>query len=439
MRGYLPDEIMSGLITVYSGCGVYEERTVETFGEIIQYLTDTRRILYECPSEHIIKLLDKFGKSIIRDPSLSRVPGLPYLSLWLREENIRSLYLTNFGSIPASGDIITISSRLGMFSVPRGIVCHWIAGNVPVLGIFSLVLATLGKNASILKIPPELGRTFNLLLKGLEETVLFVEGDEVTGSIIARSVALVSFPSSNHQISEAFSLAADCRVVYGSEEAVSAISRLPHQVHCESIMYGPKYSLAVFDQVSKCSADFPDLLEGLARDIVLFNQTACSSPHVVFCEKGGFGIRKVAELLKIAFERISGHLYHPLAEGTVIAVINTRAQYLLDVHKDILCSSDLKWTICMNDDLSLEEPVQGRCIFLKEVDDINQVLDLITRKVQTVSLSVRDELRRESFVQELAYRGVDRVMTPGMMHEYTQPWDGILGAERMVRWIAVRR
>ncbi|HOJ97800.1 MAG TPA: acyl-CoA reductase, partial [Methanospirillum sp.] len=62
-----------------------------------------------------------------------------------------------------------------------------------------------------------------------------------------------------------------------------------------------------------------------------------------------------------------------------------------------------------------------------------------TRKVQTVALGIIDHIRKERYVRELAYRGVDRVMAPGTMHEYTQPWDGMLGAGRMVRWIAVKK
>ena len=74
---------------------------------------------------------------------------------------------------------------------------------------------------------------------------------------------------------------------------------------------------------------------------------------------------------------------------------------------------------------------------MKEVSDIDQVLPLVTRKVQTVALGMVDQVRKERYVRELAYRGVDRVMAPGAMHEFTQPWDGMLGAGRMVRWIAV--
>lgn len=426
---------MKEMIHVYASSGNFSERTVSSFDSIVQELNLHRRALYECPSEVIIELLDKFGKSIIREPDLITIEGLPYLSLWLRKENLKYIYQINFGRSENFGEV----THQMMFPAPRGIVCHWIAGNIPLLGIFSFVLATLGKNASILKVSPDIGRVLALLMRRLNESSCPFEGVTISGEVISRSTAIVSFPGKNMNLSKQFSLAADCRVIYGSQDAVQNISVLPHQVHSETIIYGPKYSFAIFAKDSISSPHFPNLLEDLARDIILFNQTACSSPHVLFFEKTDLQIRQVAEFLKEAFNRLPARLFHPLYEGTSVTVINTRAQYLLDENKDLLSSSDLAWTICMNNDLSLEEPVQGRCIFLKEIRDMNQVLDLITRKVQTVALCINDEERRREYARELAYRGVDRVMTSGTMHEYTQPWDGILGAGRMIRWIALKK
>lgn len=426
---------MKEMIYVYANGVSFPERTVVSFDPIVQELNFNRRTLYSCPSDVIIRLFDKFGRSIIRDPDLITVEGLPYLSLWLREENLKSIFQVNFGRSRECNEV----AHQTLFPVPRGIICHWIAGNIPLLGIFSFVLATLGKNASILKVSPDLGKVLSLLMKNLEASSCSYDGGTISGEVITRSMAIVSFPGQNANISESFSGIADCRVIYGSQEAVQTISQLPHQVHCETIAYGPKYSFAIFDKGTICSLQFPDLLDGLVRDIVLFNQTACSSPHVLFCEKGKVGICEVAESLKEAFNRLPAHIYKPLSEGAAVAVINTRARYLLDEKKGLQSSSDLAWTICINDNLSLEEPVQGRCIFLKEVHDINQVLDMVTRKIQTVALCIGDEEKRLEYARELAYRGVDRVMTPGTMHEFTQPWDGVLGAERMVRWIAMKR
>lgn len=429
---------MEDEIQIYAAGFVVKERYTDSFTGLVKELEENRRPLFDCPDEIIIHLFAQFGKEIIKDPSLMSIPGLSYLSLWLRRENLRAIYLINFKREPGTKDPILVDSRIEMIYVPRGVVCHWIAGNIPLLGFFSLVLATLGKNASILKIHPNVYKFLNLLLQKLEQVTVTIDGMSYSGSIITSAVSLVSFPGKNENMSRDFSLSADCRVIYGSDEAVKAISCLPHQVHADTIVYGPKYSFAVFDKETIFSLDFPLMLKGLAQDIVLYNQAACSSPHTIFFETGSVSLQDIARQLKSAFQTLPERMFYPVDEGIAIPVINIRARYLLDSSRDILIPDDLKWTICINDTISLEEPVQGRCIFIKEVSNIDQVLPLVTRKVQTVALGMIDHERKERYVKELAYRGVDRVMTPGTMHEYTQPWDGMLGAGRMVRWIAVK-
>ena len=430
---------MEDKILIHEGGCVAEERYTDSFEELVGELDVNRRMLFDCPDEIIILLLAQFGKEIIKDRSLAFIPGLSYLSLWLRKENLNAIYRVNFRNRPGISDPVVVDSRTEMIHVPRGIVCHWIAGNIPLLGFFSLALATLGKNASILKIHPQIYKYLHLLFRKLEQVTIDAGEIQYSGKIITSVVSMVSFPGKNEDLSRTFSLSADCRVVYGSDEAVQVISSLPHKVHADTIVYGPKYSFAVFDRETIESPDFSLMLKRLAQDIVLYNQAACSSPHTVFFEKSSVTIKDIAGRLKSALQSLQDRMFYPLDEGIALSVINTRARYLLDDARDILSSDDLKWTICINDMISLEEPVQGRCVFVKEVPDIDLILPLVNRKVQTVALEIIDNARRERYVRELAYRGADRAMVAGMMHEYTQPWDGMLGAGRMVRWIAVAK
>lgn len=154
---------MSDKVQIYACDGSYDVRSDNSFSSIIQILQKNRHQVYQCPPEIIIRLLGKLGREILKDPILGTIPGLPYLSLWLREENINNIYKTNFGRAPGSDELIPVDLHHVMIASPRGIICHWIAGNIPFLGIFSMVLALLGKNASILKVSPDLGRYISMI------------------------------------------------------------------------------------------------------------------------------------------------------------------------------------------------------------------------------------------------------------------------------------
>ena len=106
--------------------------------------------------------------------------------------------------------------------------------------------------------------------------------------------------------------------------------------------------------------------------------------------------------------------------------------------KAILKSNDLGWTILINKETNLEEPVQGKVIFIKEVDDINRVIELITRKIQAMIVCIKNPEKRRDFAKKATYRGVDRIVSPGKIHNFILPWDGIMILNRLVRWVIIK-
>ena len=74
---------------------------------------------------------------------------------------------------------------------------------------------------------------------------------------------------------------------------------------CKDLIFGPKYSFAVFDKSAIESDDFEEYLENLVTDIIAFNQKACSSPQVLFLEKSKLPIEEIAQMLSQKFEKIN--------------------------------------------------------------------------------------------------------------------------------------
>ena len=89
-------------------------------------------------------------------------------------------------------------------------------------------------------------------------------------------------------------------------------------------------------------------------------------------------------------------------------------------------------------EINLEDPIQGRTIFIKEIENINEVIPLITRKIQAINASILDYEKKKRFAKKVTYRGVDRITMPGKIHNFGVPWDGILIMNRLVRWVIVK-
>jgi hypothetical protein len=386
--------------------------------------------LFEVKIDSILAVLHVFSRALIRDPEVKKIEGIAFLSNWLRRENLKKIIGTNLGSIEYLESFVG-EDRRRIRTFPRGLVCHWIAGNIPTLSLFSLFQSMLGKNGNVLRIP-EISLPTVLPILQLFSAV---KENGISGKDLLKSVAVVYFPSSDRKSNIALSMMADARVVWGGKEAVEAITGLPNRTHCEDIIFGPKYSFAVFDGKALASENLPKYIRNLATDALLFEQSACSSPHVIFLETDEEGVREFAQKLSKEFERLSRTI--PKTDfdaGRSALIINRRAEYALDLSKEVIAPKEIDWTILINKDIALEEPIQSRTVFLKPVSDILQTVDLITHNVQTVGNGILDSKKAEEFAKGVMFRGVARVVPPGQMHLYDSPWDGILLLNRLVCW-----
>lgn len=402
-------------------------------------LEEGKEIMRATPLPALVELLHVFGRNIMRDPDLIALPGAAYIALWTSREHLSRLVGLNYQGI-SFHYYTKAKTGYELCLEPRGIIAHFVAGNIPHLTFFSLVLGLLSKNTSVVKIPAEHRRYMLALLRAFAATDITYEKRRYRGRDILKSIAVVSFSSRDAETSKAFSLLADARIVWGGAEAVESINGLPQKAHADTIVFGPKYSFGVFDKTCIEGRDFPKILARAAQDIVLFDQMACSSPHVYFFERSSTPLKEIAEQLQTALKALPPSLRRKDTPPEMAArIINERARYMLDPKFDILAPETLEWTIFINKNRTLEEPLQGGCIFLKEVPSLDTVVPLITRKVQAIGIGIRDKKKCEAFAELAAYRGVDRIVPHGSLHDFTLPWDGMLALSRLVRFTLLKR
>ena len=408
--------------------------------DIANTIESNRRKLYDLPTSVILDLLSQLSRKIILSDLTNQVEGLAFFAQWLRRENLLKMYQRDLGDEKAL-DQFVLREEQKILAQPRGIVCHWVASNVGTLALFSLFQMVLCKNANLLKIPRETAELVSSVLCMLKELEVVYEGKALSGKVITDTIGVVSFPSSEQSLSEELSLCADLRVVWGSRLAAQGIESLASKDHGETLVFGPKYSLGIFDRSAIESDDFQAVLADTVLDIITFDQMACSSPHVYFFEKGASNRDRswIMEQLRLAFEITAAKKRLPQHQpGICTQVINARAKHFLELESDVAAPKDLAWTLLANDSLALEDPVYGRTIYIKEIAKLEEIFQLVNRNIQCVSLAMQDDQRREFFTKELSYRGVDRCVLPGGMHLFDFPWDGIFPLGRAVRWVSLK-
>ncbi|WP_368490142.1 acyl-CoA reductase [Clostridium sp. BJN0013] len=427
------------MIDCYSLDGYLYEKEISfnSFSRVNDILKSNLKLLNSMPTQAIVLILDEYSKKLCRDRQLLKIQGVSYLSFYFRRSNIEKLIKINLKDKKYLDEFISIGNDKFVKAQGRGISCHWIAGNVSTLALYSIFQSLIARNSNLVKVPEKSMALVLRLLKLLDDIQVVYEEKIYDSKDLLKNICLVYFPREDESLNKSMSIMADARIVWGGEDAVDYITSLPKKTTCKDLVFGPKYSFALFDRDVLESDKCFSYMDKLVKDIVLFQQKACSSPQVLFVEKSRVPLKDIIKMLKRSFEKINKRYNDLLDESICVKIINERGIYSLDPDKDICCSRGLEYTILINDKIVLEEPVGGRCIFVKEINSIFDVENLITRRIQTIGYAILDKSKLFKFADKVTSLGVNRVVNVGTMNIYDSPWDGNFMINELVMWCSL--
>jgi hypothetical protein len=362
---------------------------------------------------------------LARDPEVLRVlpmTGLAFAAAFLRSTNLEHLVAREVPDATALERFASIAERKSLRILPRGVAAHWVAGNVPLLGLFSWALSALVGNINVVRLSSRMDDFLTPILRLLART-------SEAGREIAADSLVVHFPTDDEASHRAMSSAADVRVAWGGREAVESIAALPSRWDCETVILGPRMSLAVVD------ADLltDRVLSRLASDIAYFDQQACSSPQWVFVKRSTGSFDEVVRRFALAFASEARALSrHPLDVGETYRIELDRARVLLEggvLHRD----PETAWTVAVVGAPDVRVVCANRFVQVIPIGDVDEVCPRIPGNVQTVVMLLdRDDSER--FSESAARRGVHRFARPGEGNHFESPWDGTPLLSRLTRW-----
>ena len=402
---------------------------LEVFGlaDIEESLREARMNLRNFTYIQIIEEWSKIGQKIIKDKDLISREGVLYLARWLRKENLLNFIVDSLGG-NLEGDFIKLRAGGEMIAQPRGIVVHWTAGNTITFPIIALAQSTIVKNSSIMR------ASKNNLEFTIKVMKIINNLNSPLSKILLDNITIVYFPHEEIENHIILSKIADCKAIWGGSKTIRTLKNLPEKDNCENIIFGPKYSMAVIDRDSQFSDELRDNLDKLALDIIAFDQMACSSPQIIFIEKGGLELGAVAEILSASLSKLS--LKYPkrlIREDIASKIVIKRCEFLLDPSLDLISSKENDWSILVGGEVKLEEAIQSRTVFIKEINQLEDIAKLINPKIQTVCM-IAEKSRKKLLAKNYFYNGVARCVPPGETNYYDWPWDGMNVLSRLVRW-----
>jgi len=408
----------------------------DALGPVVDALRARQAWLADVPVGTLLALFDDFSGRLMRDPRTQSLEGAMFLAAWLRRPNLEDLLRLNLNGNSAYLDGFQPHGRDYLAAKPHGLVAMWMAGNVATLPMFSLVPALLTKNVCLVKLAqPEPQGIDRLLMVLAESGAEGLRGDELLGA-----AAVVWFDYRQGELSEAMSRAADAKVVWGGQAAIEAVTRLPRPEHCVEIVFGPKYSIGVIGR-KRLEGDeraLDEAIAGFVRDVAIFDQRACSAPQTIFVERNArWSLREIGERFARHLDRLGPK---PGSDPyTTMQILDARASWAMDESRDVIASADgANWTVCLDRETSLKEAVQSRTLFLTEVDSWQDVIPLLSPKVQTVGIAFAEREDAVALAEAATRAGAVRCVRPGLMNNYESPWDGKLLASQLVRWVTLK-
>ena len=317
----------------------------------------------------------------------------------------------------------------------RGLCCHWMAGNVQILGLFALVQCIITKNVNLLKVSSHDEGVFAGLLSAFEGlSYTTKDGYTISGDDLLKTIGVVYFSRHAVKLGEQMSKNAEVRIAWGGREAVETVASYPSKYDCETVIFGPKLSFAV---VSKEMLADEQAAKKLARrvsvDVSVFDQSGCASAHNLFIEKGGaVSPERFCQILNESMGKTEIQIPKPtMSPEQVSAVHSIRGVY--DFCGLSMGSETMSYSILLDDKDELHKPVYSRVLFVHAVDSIMQAVKHVTEDIQTIGVEATPE-QAVAFAEAATPNGAVRFPQIGRMLNFEMPWDGIVLIDRLVKW-----
>ncbi len=418
-------------VTLLLNDGKISEEKINDLGGLIDSLNSRRQYLHDLNSGDLIEF---FAKLAFEWSDYKEIYAKNIINFLKRENLERSLNISLHGDMRALDDFVDLGdSKLLFHAQPRGLSVQWLAGNVPMMGLFSIISAVLTKNPCLVKAS---ANSYEELISKLL-SFYKIKTDKIDGGDLLKCISVVLLDHNDLENQKSMSLSADTRVVWGGQEVVELINRLPKQPFCEDIIFGPKYSYALIDKES-LDRSFNKLASRLAVDVAVFDQYACSSPHVVFVESGGQKTpldfsHELAKQLEIIGRTLLPK--QKIASDKTLEIVELRAEYILSGDK-VIAPESTEWTVVYSDQGGLVQGCYSRFIVVKAIEDFSELANLNNRQKQTLGIALTDE-NKKKWLDEITFVGIDRCPDLGFATFFESPWDGLFLFDRLVRWVTI--
>ena len=285
------------------------------------------------------------------------------------------------------------------------------AGNVTGAGLHEVVLALMAGAAVLIKTASREPVFFSEFARTL------LEQDPEVGS----RTAVLTWPRERIDVTQALRKTSDTIVAYGDDATIGALGR------AATFGFGNRLSGAL---VARDIDDVDEIARLLARDVTLFEQLGCLSPHHVFVQGDGDAALDFAERLAAAMREWADRLPPPsvleLEDAAALRSARETARWRSIAGEAVRAieGQGLSWVVVYDRDAALAPSPGLRCVRVSAVadaEDLRARLDAARGRIEAFALaaSAADQSALREVLQE---EGVSYIARPGAMQSPPLSW-----------------
>jgi len=344
--------------------------------------------------------------SLRTDIRAKQYPDLLTFAFWCRPGNFDRL----------KAKYSDLHTRLG-----RGLAFHIAPSNVPVNAAYTFAFGLIAGNANIVRLPSQNFPQIEILCDAINR--LFEQPKHTT---IKSMTAFVRYPH-NAETTQILSSQCLARVIWGGDDTVREIRKIPLPVRAVELTFADRYSLSILNTEAINAAsdeDITKLADGFYNDTYLMDQNACSSPQLVLWlgqNAGPAQTRFWEEVKKRVIARYdllpvqAVDKYSQLLDAAIDGISTYTHRY--ENHVTVIGIENLG---------DAENKLRGKfgLFFEKAVGNLDELNEFITPKTQTLTYFGVDKEALRDFVVKNRLLGIDRIVPVGKALDIDIIWDG---------------
>lgn len=355
----------------------------------------------------VCKFLESLSKELEKK-IYNKYADLKSLSFWCRKKNLEKL----------KSSFISEKLKKG-----KGLIFHITPSNVPTNFVYSLIFGLLTGNSNIIKVPSKKFDQVSIICNLINKILKIKRFKKVK-----KLINIIRYEKENDEFTKFLSSICDVRIIWGGSKTIKAIRKFPLQERSSELTFADRYSLCLLDskKIEKLNEfDLKLLVQRFYNDTYLFDQNACSSPHLILWMGNSSSISRQRFWKTLSLyleekynlpEKASYDKYNKLCND-VVNLKNFKSQEKF---------GNLIYTLLLN---KLDEDIdkmRGKWGYFYEykINNLNQIKKIINNKFQTLTYFGVEKKLLQTFVKN-NLRGIDRVVPIGQALDISLNWDGI--------------